>query len=339
MIIADDIRIVPYTIGDNESALFLEEQCVQGESLVLRFRRATFHARSEVYDKYQILCAKVNSRLIGIIAGAKKFVRLHDKMIRAVYIYDLRVHPDYRKQGISGRLNEALMEAVGEVDCFYSLIAGENKTALAAAQRVFEAPVVAPLTYAVIPIYKKLKGETAYRFSSASGVHALYLRLHPHLQFVPTFDEKRLTGHISSITLSKVKDCGLSFWTNESILAEQVVAIPFKFRLMRALMAPLHPFLKLPHVPAPGEIIQSRFLFDFCALDMETARHLLTIANNIAFAENKTFLYILLESNDITLRFIKHSGLKVYTVPYFFLAKGRLFPAESDRIYIDIRDL
>ncbi len=334
-----DIRIVPYTTTDNESALALEEQCVQGESLILKFRRPTFHARSEVYDKYRILCAKVNNKVIGIIAGAEKFVRLRSEIIRTIYIYDLRVHPDYRKRGTARWLNNALIEDLGKADCIYNLIAGENRSALVVAQRIFDAQVMVPLTYAVIPVYKKLKGEAPYQLSSASEVHEIYLRLHPDIQFVPDFDEKRLLGYISSITLPNVDSCGFSLWTSENLLAEQVVDIPFHLRMMGALMAPLHPILRLPHIPKPGEIIQSWFLFDFCTTDKKTTPSLLTIANNIAFDNSRTFLYILLGSNDITLRFIKNSGFRVFTVPYFFLAKGRIVPTEADRMYIDIRDL
>ena len=60
------MKITPYTLEDNEAALDLEEQCVQGESIVLTYRRPTFHARSQVYDKYRILCAKIDNRLVGI---------------------------------------------------------------------------------------------------------------------------------------------------------------------------------------------------------------------------------------------------------------------------------
>jgi len=335
----NDIRIVPYAAAANESALSLEAQCVQGESLILRFRRPTFHARSEVYDKYRILCAKVKNKVIGIIAGAEKFVSLHGEIIRTIYIYDLRVHPDYRKQGTARRLNNALMEDVGNADCVYSLIAGQNKSALIVAQRVLDAQVVVPLTYAVIPVYKKLRGEAPYQPSSVSEVHETYLKLLPDTQFVPALQENRLLGYISSVTLLNMESCGFSLWTNENLLAEQVVDIPFHFRLMRPLIAPLQPFLRLPHIPKPGEIMQSWFLFDFCTTDKKNTSNLLTIANNIAFDDNRTFLYILLGSNDSTLRFIKNSGFRVFTIPYFFIARGRITPAENDRIYIDIRDL
>jgi hypothetical protein len=67
-----NLTIIPYTNRDDEAALSLEEKCVQGKSIVLKFRRPTFEARSKVYDNYKILCAKSNEELIGIGAYTKK---------------------------------------------------------------------------------------------------------------------------------------------------------------------------------------------------------------------------------------------------------------------------
>ena len=98
------LRIVPYTLEDNEEALALEKTCPQGDALMLRFRRPTFHARSTVYEHSVILCAKEGERLVGIAAGALKQVMLHGRMVRALYGYDLRVHPDWRRYGTARKL-------------------------------------------------------------------------------------------------------------------------------------------------------------------------------------------------------------------------------------------
>jgi hypothetical protein len=102
---------------------------------------------------------------------------------------------------------------------------------------------------------------------------------------------------------------------------------------------PFRPFLRLPGIPKRDEIIRSWFLFDFYATDKKGVHNLLSIANNIGFDRGRTFLYLLLGSDDLILRLIRTAGFKFFEVPYFFLARGRVFPAETDRIYIDIRDL
>ncbi len=61
-----ELKIEPYTINDNEEALALEKQCIQGKSMALSFQRPFFHARSEVYENYKIYCAKINNKLVGI---------------------------------------------------------------------------------------------------------------------------------------------------------------------------------------------------------------------------------------------------------------------------------
>ncbi len=333
------IRIVPYTSEDSQSALLLEEQCAQGESLRLRFLRPTFHARSEVYEKYRILCAKLDDQLIGITAGAEKIVKLHCEAIRAIYLYDLRVHPDHRRYGTATHLVNSLLEDLGKGNCIYSLIAGENRRALALARRILGASrKTVPLTYVAIPVYKKLKEKTTHRTTTASDGHERFLRFNPDIQFVPNFDEKRWLGHITSIITENEKG-GFSIWTNENLLQEQVVKVPFRFRTARILMAPFRTFLKLPHIPGHSEIIQSWFLYDLYARDEKDLENILTIANNLAIDSGRTFLYLLMEPHDPLLRLIRDAGLKMFFIPYYFIVSGRLTPSETDRIYIDIRDV
>ena len=62
------IDISPYILSDNEDLLKLEQLCPQGEKLSLKFVRPTFHARSEVYEDYKILTAKMEGKIIGVTA-------------------------------------------------------------------------------------------------------------------------------------------------------------------------------------------------------------------------------------------------------------------------------
>lgn len=335
-----DLRILPYTGEDNEAALSLEEQCVQGKSLSLKFCRPTFHARSEVYDNCRILCAKVGGMLVGIVAGTVKFVKLREEMIRAAYIYDLRVHPDYRKYGLAKRLASAVLDDIGQsVDCIYTLIAGQNERAIGLARRSFGAKVVLPLTYAVLPVYKTLKEEEQHRFTDASGVHQTYLERNPSMEFVPEFDEQKLLGYVASLSVANPEEGSCSIWTNENLLAEQVVTVPVYLRILRAMTTPLRPFLKMPSIPMSDEIVRSWFLFDFYATDERSARNLMATVNNFALSHDKKFVYIFLQSHDPALVLIRRSGCPVFTFPYLLLAKGQKIPCESDKVYLDIRDV
>jgi len=334
-----NLTIIPYTNRDDEAALSLEEKCVQGKSIVLKFRRPTFEARSKVYDNYKILCAKSNEELIGIGAYTKKTVKLHGETIVAAYIYDLRIHPEHRKYGVAKSLGEALLEDIGpDAECIYTLIAGENERALALTRYSFRVNVVVPLTYVIIPVYKMLKGINDYSFSSVSETHRMFLKHNPSVEFVPPLQEEKMLGYVTSVTL-KGEHGGCSIWTNENLLAEQVAALSGYFRVLRVFTALFRQFIKLPYIPGQGDAVKSWFLFDFFARDEESVHSLIAAVNNLALAKGKNYIYILLQSDDPLLEVLKKSGSKVFTIPYFFMANGRAIPLEKDRLYIDVRDL
>jgi GNAT superfamily N-acetyltransferase len=335
-----DIEISPYSPEDDAAALALEEMCVQGTALQLKFLRPNFRARSELYENYRIYCARRDGELIGIIAGALKKVKLHGEDVLALYVYDLRVHPLHRKMGVGKRLTNALLDDLGrDADCIYTLINGENEKALNLACRNFDPKVIIPLTYALIPIYKKRTEKTPWKFEEARNVHKLFLKKKMGMEFLPSFKEERQAGYVESLALEGGAGAGCSIWTNKDLLAEQVIRIPSGMKILRILFRLLKPFVKLPHIPAPNEIIRSWFLFDLQADNSQSLKSLLAAVNNYAFARGRTYLYVLLRNNDPILRQLRESGLKFFTFPYRFLAKGRTFPQESDHIYIDIRDL
>jgi GNAT superfamily N-acetyltransferase len=333
------LKIAPYRPEDNVAALALEEKCVQGRNLVLKYRRPTFHARSEVYSKWNMLCAKVDGRLVGTAAWAEKEVSLHNRRIKAAYMYDLRVHPDYRKKGVSFQLTRALFDDIGgQADCLYTWIAGENDRCLLPARRLFGMKTVIPFTYAVFPIYRKKKIPADFTFSNAETTRRAYLDRSSPVELVPDFGAGRYPGYVTSIVL-KTGKAGCSVWTNENLLEEQVVSVPRRYRLGRALTTPLRPFFDLPWIPKPNDTIPSWFLFDFSAADLNGAIALLTVVNNMAYEKGRKTMYLLLQNNSPLLAAIRKLNFWMFAFPYCFLAKGTAVPDSSETVYVDIRDL
>lgn len=335
-----EIKIHPYDEEDNEEALALEAQCAQGKSLRLRFLRPRFAARSEVYENFAILCAREEKKLVGVIAGSLKPVRLHGEDCRALYVFDLRVHPEYRRMGVGRKLGAALIDGFGkEADCIYTLINGHNERAYRLACRYFAPRVIIPLTYIVIPVYRKILEEGNAVSLSASEVHEYFLRSNPDVEFLTTWSEDQLKGHVQSYILKEEQGGGCSVWTNENLLAEQVMGVPFSFRLLRVLSSILRPLKSFPSIPDVGEVIKSWFLYDFFAGSERGLRNLLVVASNRAFEKQRTFLYLLLQNRNPLLARVRKAGFRHFTFPYFFLAKGDALPSPEDPVYIDIRDL
>jgi hypothetical protein len=241
---------------------------------------------------------------------------------------------------VATRLVEALLADIGDqMDCIYTLISGENEPSVALAREFVGMKTTIDLTYAVLPVYRKLEEQEGHHSVSASELHRKYLVSSHGIDFTPEFNERHLLGYIGSVAVGETTAAGCSFWTNENLLAEQVASVPCRFRVMRILGAAARPFFRQPHIPRPGEIIRSWFLFDLFAENKNALMNLLTTANNMALCQNRHFLYALLQDTDPLLSWVMESGRKVFLLPYRFLAKGRAVASQTERIYIDVRDL
>lgn len=332
------IVLEPYDIKDNDEVIEIEKLCPQGGNLSLKFVRPTFHARSEVYEDYRILTAKMDGKIIGVTAAANKKVLMHNKKINAIYGYDLRVHPDFRKYGTAKILTKAVIEMFGDdIDCLYSFVSGENERALNFVKRNFGAKVAIPLTYLIIPVFGKMKSQMSYEVTNPTEIKNNYILQNPGMVFNSQSEEKYLLGHVNSIKIGNRAGC--SIWTNENLISEQVDNLPFRYNMMRILFNTIKPFFRLPIIPKKNEILKSWFLYNLYSMDAGGIKEIISVLNNLAFSNGKNFLYILLQNDDRLLPLIKKSRKILFSQPYWFLAKGNCFPQLSDNIYIDIRDL
>ena len=333
-----NIVLSPYNLNDSEELLKLEQLCPQGTNFSLRFVRPTFHACSEVYEDYKIITAKVDGKLVGVTAASKKNILMRDRIIKAIYGYDLRVHPNFRKYGTARILTKNIIEMFGdEIDCLYSFVSGENERALNFVKRNFGARVSIPLTYLIIPVFRKLRQKEDFEFSNPTDITNNYLIQNPNLVFISRCDEKYLLGHVNSIKMNNGAGC--SIWTNKNLISEQVDNIPLSYDMMRFVFNNIRPFLKLPVIPHKSQIIKSWFLYDLYAKDIDGLKNILAVVNNLAFSKGRDFVYILLQNDNPLISLIKKLRLILFSQPYWFIAKGNFFPQESERIYIDIRDL
>lgn len=334
----DRIDIVPYVAADSPDAIALEAGLDQGEAIALRFRRPTFHARSSVYEEPVILCAKSDGRLVGIAAGALKTVVLNGELKRAVYGYDLRVDPAFRRGGTAQRLGTAVIESLGGGDCRYSLVAGQNRLAVRFTQRAFGAACTIPLVYLIMPVMRNRRRRPMSVDPGPEAIHAEFLRHSGPLDMVPPFRADLLAGHVCSVRLEG-GSAGCSVWTNESLLAEEVVRLPRYLQLLGLLARPFANTHLLPRMPRQGEVVRSWFLHDLFARGVQETRALLTEVNARALESGRDFVYVLMQEGDPAIRGVREAGYRFLTLPYVFVAGGTNVPAPGSRIYLDVRDI
>ncbi len=333
-----------YVPSDDQAVLDLERRCPQGNEFQISFNRRSFLDRSEMYGDYNVLVGLYEGKLISVVAGAVKSVLINEKKTKAGYFYDLRVDPEFRslKLKIGKTMCLRITERISaKADFVYCMIAARNLRALHLVRRYYEARAIIPFKFLVNPVYKKKRTRGAVEVVDLVDAHERFLKNNPKRDFYCPADPARLPGYVRSYRSdSSLGEAGCSVWSNKEILGERIDSIPKKYRRIRSVFKAVSPFVKTPHIPEKGEVLDSWHLFDFYATSPASAEELFYQINNAAFKENKSYIYLpLQESEDFfpalercCWRFSPH-------LEYVILANGKDVPKKNSKIYIDIRDL
>lgn len=338
----DDMRIEPYTPELSQACIELERACHQGRSYRLSFKRSVFHRRAESYASWEILVARKDGRVVGTIARAMKTVRLHDRPCRAAFFFDIRVHPDLRRRGIGKRFGTEILarsQAEGATVSYVYFVHDNRATARLSLLK--GGKMVGGYRYLIWPVYRERKVTSEPSAVSAVRVHQAMLQASDPFDFYCNpLEEGKLQGHVASYLGERA---GCSIWSNAGLLEEVVEAIPPFYRAARRLFNawPLRR-ARWPHIPSPGEALNSWFIFDFFARDAESARDLMRFVNNLALEHGIDFCYIITVSGDRWYEWLRSDtvGLFSPTINYSMMMRTPGLPCvPPERIYVDIRDL
>lgn len=102
-------RVREATAADNAALLALDRQCVVAASTPVMFDRSPdFFARSRPYAHWRAYVAESGQEIIGVSAVALKSVLVGGETVKAAYLYDLRVAPEYRRVGVAKAVGNAI---------------------------------------------------------------------------------------------------------------------------------------------------------------------------------------------------------------------------------------
>lgn len=111
------ITIREATKDDNEALIALEWLCSQqfNDEITSLDRKPDFFVKPDLQGNAHIWVAEVGEKLIGIHAGAFHHTLVKGERIPTVYLYDMRVHPDFRRHGVAIELMHAAEKASVEM--------------------------------------------------------------------------------------------------------------------------------------------------------------------------------------------------------------------------------
>jgi GNAT superfamily N-acetyltransferase len=342
---ANPVTVRLYCRADNEEALELEKQCIQGKTFRMTFRRSAFHRRAENYSEWQIFTARIDNRLVGIAAVAVKDALLFGVATRASFFFDLRVHPEYRGRGIGRSLmRDACEWGIARSEIAYTYTLADNRTATYLG-KMMGGKVVGGFSYLVYPVFHGSSAVPRAERVSFAAAHDAMLASSPRYDFYSRPDlEARPGGYVGSwVSGNGGASAGCSAWNNHGILGEAIESVPGWLQLAGRVAGASRLFRhRFPRLPARGEELRSWYLFDFFSTDDRVGRDLMRFVARQAFDSGIDYCYLPHGPNAGWIQAIKREApsLIVPVVPYCMLAGGR--NGQVSRIgslYVDIRDL
>lgn len=173
-------RIVPYRPGYETALLELESTSPQGSHIRLEMIRDRFRARSEVFDDFGIfLAVSEDGGLLGVVAGSAVTLERNGSRERVGYVYDLRVAPGFRRQGIARALGNQLTREYFpslSIDRYVSTVKAGNRPAIRALQRALGTGCDYPFVYLTIPTGMRIAWSNGPGSDSSFGVSVFGMR-------------------------------------------------------------------------------------------------------------------------------------------------------------------
>lgn len=90
-----------YQPGDDDALMALERQCPRGEPNAFVHWRHRFIDRAAIFASYALLLVEADGAIVACAAAAIKDTVVQKEAVRLAYIFDVRVAPPYRRQGLA----------------------------------------------------------------------------------------------------------------------------------------------------------------------------------------------------------------------------------------------
>lgn len=344
------------TFNDSEKLKILEEECPQGTTLKILSERDDYFFRSKLYGNHYTLVAIDGEKIIGVLAAVKKSVFIEGKEALGVFLYDLRIHPAYRRTP-GGRIMlrawkmvEKWSDKIG-ADFSYGYVKSDNLIM----RGFFKRKSYTGSGYLIVkgrPVYRRktVKYKPEKINCSDKSLFTNFNKEYGSKNLLPTAmgksnltPEMKKTGLYDCYTITDGNSSASAciFRISEAIRTK-VIKIPIYYSVAGIVSRSLNKIIPLPVIPEQGGVLKYYHCFNHTAQGqngMELWRNLMNYFNNLVLENGNTVLTSSFDKEDYFLK--EFSKGSISSIKYIIGYK-KLNPKMPDNLspfYPDPRDM
>jgi GNAT superfamily N-acetyltransferase len=326
----------------------VDSLCTQGKGIVYHYRRHDFFLRPRLYDKWAVYAAEEGGEVVGSISVCLKRVFYGKTQVDIGYIFDLRVHPAYRRAGLATSLTrEAGYYLLREgAQYVYVYILSSNLVAKAMARKMGMFPAASFRVFFLSTHGKDAKSlhltgkeELQNPLANIDAKFSNYDLSEP-TTFLRNHQPSRPGSAFRGVLmLPGSPDALCCLWDSSVLSAKVVDRVPPVLRAAACMPAPLRIKLRLPEVPEKGETLKAHHIFNMVWQEEREAAALIAAARVRIGREGGQIVMCHLDARDPLCSIIKKQAF--YSISGSILLRT---PVEGEKpppislAYLDVRD-
>jgi GNAT superfamily N-acetyltransferase len=309
------VQLLPYTNKYDDAIHALENGIVYGKGIRLKMLKNHFLGRSQPFQLvYPVLAMTEDEKIIGTSIGAATKLVVNDCPYDAGFMYDVKVHPAYRKKGVGGSIAKYIYQHFFRKQGFeknFTTLKLTNTPVYKISARVASRFWRYPFVYMTIPTNVRVSESFQQKMEPLFGV--------------TLFDR----GDVPPAFFTTLP-CGLSFFHTYRMYRLQIEKISFVYRNALRLMKRLQPS-KYAALPAEKEIMEFVTLFDHTEHNIGQINEVLDHLQGM----DKKFLLVCCRKGDSIYQY-----LNKYSINTYGYCMATDFPLSgSDGVTMDVRCL
>ena len=343
----EQIEIRGFTLEDDKKIVDLFAKTPMRGTFSFILEKESILDQAGLYDETIIAVAIKGFERVGVVCGAIKSVLMNNEKHQMLYLFNLRVHPEYQRKGLAKRLISYIGQVVKQgydVDLVYTMIERGNNRAhklfddlVKSMEIEFGKIFVQKISsqYGLIyPIYKNYR-VLKYRVENLSIDESIAIlkRDNASSELRPSM----IKSHSYYRGVYRLKsDIYAHIWDSWDYRKEKITGLPMILRLLRLPVSLIRRVIPITPIPKIGNYYRTWYVFDLHSDSVDQSANLIKSICNEAKNEGIDMVMLLFRPHIEAVVPVR-LAFTSFDMDVYLLSSS---PIELNHpVYLDIRDI